>query len=190
MSWQIDPAHSQIEFSVRHMMITTVRGRFDKFSGTVDFNEEQPELSSVDVSIDTSSINTREPNRDSHLRSPDFFDAEHYPTATFKSTKVEKVGDNEGRITGNLTIRGVTKPVALEAEYAGQGKMWGKTSAGFSGQTKVNRKDWGLTWNQNLESGGLLVGDTVTINIDLELVKQAEAEGVAAAKSDRSHVVL
>src|SRR5450759_4895452 len=114
MSWQIDPSHSQIEFSVRHMMITTVRGHFDKFSGSVDFNEADPSKSTIVAEVDLANINTRDANRDGHLRSPDFFDAEHYPTATFKSTKVEKRDDDHGRITGDLTIRGTTHPVTLD----------------------------------------------------------------------------
>jgi polyisoprenoid-binding protein YceI len=181
MSWQIDPSHSEISFSVRHMMISTVRGRFDKFSGVVDLNEAHPELSMVEVQIETGSINTRDANRDGHLRSPDFFDAEHYPVATFKSTKVERVGDNQARVTGDLTMRGVTKPVTLNVEYAGKASMWGRTSAGFSAETKFNRKDWGLNWNQTLESGGLLVGENVTIGIEVELVKQPEEQPEAVA---------
>jgi polyisoprenoid-binding protein YceI len=180
MAWQIDNSHSQIEFSVRHMMITTVRGHFDKFSGTVDFNEADPTKSSVVAEIETGSINTRDANRDGHLRSPDFFDAEQYPTATFKSTKVEKLDKNRGRITGDLTMRGVTHPVTLDVEYTGMGTMWGRTSAGFNAQVKFNRKDWGLNWNQTLESGGLLVGEIVTLNIELELVKQPEAQPAEA----------
>ncbi len=181
MSWQIDPAHSQIEFAARHMMITTVRGRFDKFSGTVDYDEADPTKSTVVAEIETASLNTRDPNRDAHLRSPDFFDAEHYPTATFKSTKMEKLDKNHGRITGDLTIRGMTGPVTLEVEFTGMGTMWGRTSAGFNAHTKFNRKDWGLNWNQTLESGGLLVGETVTVNIELELVKQPETQPAEAA---------
>ena len=176
MSWQIDPSHSQIEFAVRHMMITTVRGHFDKFSGRVDFNEADPTRSTVVAEVDTASINTRDANRDGHLRSPDFFDSEHYPTATFKSTKIEKLDKSHGRIMGDLTIRGTTRPVTLDVEYTGMGTMWGRTSAGFSAQTKFNRKDFGLNWNQTLESGGLLVGEVVTINIEIELVKQPEAQ--------------
>ena len=175
MAWQIDNAHSQVQFSVRHMMISNVRGRFEDIKGTLDFNEEHPERSSVDVQIETASINTRDPNRDNHLRSPDFFDVATYPYITFKSTKVEKLVDDNGRVTGNLTIRGVTRPVVLEVEYAGKGKMWGTTSAGFNATTKISRKEWGLTWNQTLESGGVLVGDQVTINIDLEIRDVPEA---------------
>jgi len=135
-----------------------VQGRFEKFSGEVEFNEADPASSSVNVQIDTSSINTREPQRDGHLKSPDFFDAGNFPVATFKSTRIEKVDDQNAKIHGDLTIRGVTHPVVLNTEYSGQSKMWGKTSAGFSASTRINRKDWGLNWNQVMESGGILVG--------------------------------
>ena len=148
MSWKIDNAHSLVEFSVRHMMISTVRGRFERFSGTVEFNENDPAASSVDVQIEAASINTNEPQRDNHLRSADFFEAEKYPFLSFKSTRVEKVDENNGRIYGELTIRNVTRPVVLETEYNGQAKSpWGSTSAGFTANTKINRYDWNLVWN-------------------------------------------
>jgi len=182
MSWQIDPAHSQIQFSVRHMMISNVRGRFEDFKGTVDFDERKPSRSKVSVEIDVASVNTREPKRDGHLKSPDFFDAATYPTVIFKSKRLETVDDSRGRITGDLTIRGITKEVVLDTEYSGQAKSpWGAVSAGFSAQTTINRKDWGLNWNQVLETGGVLVGDEVTINIELEIVKQAEQVEVREA---------
>lgn len=181
MSWTIDSAHSQVTFSVRHMMITNVRGRFENFSGVVDFNENDPATSSVSVEIETASVNTREEKRDGHLRSPDFFNAAEFPLLTFKSTRVEKVDSNHGLIHGNLTIRNVTHPVVLDVEYAGQSRMWGSTSAGFSASTKINRKDWGLGWNQTLESGGLLVGEEVNINIELEIKKVEEPQKVEQA---------
>ena len=180
MSWTIDSAHSQISFSVRHLMISNVHGRFEKFTGEVDFNEADPTRSSVNVQIEAESINTREPQRDGHLRSPDFFDAANFPAITFKSTRVEKVNDNHGRIFGELTLHGVTHEVVLDTEYAGQSNMWGKTSAGFSASTKINRKNWGLNWNQTLEAGGILVGDDIKINIDLEIVKVEEPQVSAA----------
>jgi polyisoprenoid-binding protein YceI len=181
MSWQIDSAHSEINFTVRHMMISNVRGRFEKFSGAVDFNEEDPTRSTVDVTIDTASINTREEKRDGHLRSPDFLDAEKYPVMTFKSTRVEKTGDKTGKLYGDLTIRDVTRPVVLNVEYAGMSKSpWGAYSAGFTASTKINRKDWDLTWNVALETGGWLVGEEIKIDLELELVKQPEAEAVGA----------
>lgn len=182
MAWQIDPAHSEIQFSARHMMISKVRGIFENFSGVVEFDENNPENSTVNVEIEAKSINTREDQRDNHLRSPDFLNAEEYPTLTFTSTRVEKTGDSAGKLYGDLTIRGVTKPVVLDVEYAGQAKSpWGTTSAGFSASTKINRKDWGLTWNQALETGGVLVGDKISIDIELEIVKQEQEEAVAAA---------
>jgi polyisoprenoid-binding protein YceI len=174
MSWKIDPAHSQIQFTARHMMIANVRGRFENFTGTVEFDEENPAHSTVDVQIEAASLNTKEPNRDTHLRSPDFFNAEQYPYLTFKSKRVEKLDAAHGRLIGDLTIRDVTREVVLDVEYAGQAKSpWGAVSAGFSAQTKINRKDWGLNWNVALETGGWLVGEEVTINIELEVIKQA-----------------
>ena len=176
MSWQIDPAHSQIQFSVRHMMISNVRGRFENFTGAIEFEEKDPTRSLVEVQIETASINTRETQRDSHLKSPDFLNAEKYPHLSFKSKRIEKIDDSHGRVIGDLTIRDVTKEVALDVEYAGQAKSpWGTVSAGFSATAKINRKDWGLTYNQVLETGGVMVGDVVNITIDLEIVKQAEA---------------
>ncbi|WP_119069717.1 YceI family protein [Aggregatilinea lenta] len=181
MAWQIDNAHSAIQFTVRHMMISNVRGMFDKFEGTVDLDENNPENTTVHVEIDPSSINTRQDQRDTHLRSADFLDAESYPKLIFDSTRVERTGDNAAKLYGNLTVRNVTKPVVLDVEYVGQAKSpWGTTSAGFNASTKINRKDWGLTWNQGLETGGVLVGDEIKINIELELVKQ-ESEQAASA---------
>jgi len=182
MSWQIDSAHSQIQFSVRHMMISNVRGRFENFTGVVEFNEQDPTRSSVDVQIEAASINTREAQRDGHLKSPDFLNADKYPYLTFKSKRIEKTDATHGRMIGVLTIRDITKEVVLDVEYSGQAKSpWGTTSAGFSAATKINRKDWDLTWNQALETGGVLVGDEVNVNIELEIVKQAEAQAQAEA---------
>jgi polyisoprenoid-binding protein YceI len=180
MAWTIDSAHSQITFSVRHMMISNVHGRFEKFTGEVDFNEADPTRSSVNVQIDVESINTKEPQRDGHLRSPDFFDVANFPVITFKSTRVEKVDDSTGKIYGDLTLHGVTNEVVLDTEYSGQSKMWGKTAAGFSASTRINRKNWGLNWNAAVETGGILVGEDIKISIDLEIVK-VEAPQAAAA---------
>ncbi len=181
MAWQIDPAHSEINFTVRHMMISNVRGQFEKFTGTVDFNEDDPTKSTVDVQIEAASINTKEPPRDNHLRSADFFDAEHYPYLTFKSKRVIKTGDNTGRIVGDLTIRDITREVTLDVEYSGQAQSpWGTTSAGFSATTTINRKDWDLNWNKALETGGVLVGDQIKIAIEIEVVKQVAAEAAVA----------
>lgn len=180
MSWNIDAAHSEITFTVRHMMISKVRGRFNAFTGEVDFNEAEPAASRVNVEIQIDSLDTREAQRDGHLKSPDFFDAAQFPTMTFVSTRVEPVDASHGRIHGDLTIRGVTRPVVLETTYEGQAKSpWGTTSAGFNAETTINRKDWGLNWNQALETGGILVGEEVKIAIELEIVKQQPAEATA-----------
>jgi polyisoprenoid-binding protein YceI len=175
MSWQIDPSHSQIEFSVRHMMISNVRGRFEEFSGTVEFDEENPEATRIEVKIDAASINTRDEKRDAHLKSDDFLNAEEYPYLTYVSRSVEKVGDKRFRVIGDLTIRDVTREVPLDVEYQGLAKSpWGTVSVGFSAHAKVDRTKWGLTWNAALETGGILVGNDVKIDIELELVQQEE----------------
>jgi len=182
MSWQLDKAHSSINFSVRHMMISTVRGRFEEFDGTFEVNESNPAQSKIDVEIQTASINTKEAQRDAHLRSPEFFDVEKYPAITFKSKRVQQVDRQHVRLIGDLTIKNVTKEVTLDVEYLGQAKSpWGTTNAGFTAQTKINRKDWGLTWNVALETGGVLVGEEITITIELELVKQPEPAPVLEA---------
>jgi polyisoprenoid-binding protein YceI len=175
MSWKIDSAHSQVQFTVRHMMISNVRGRFEDFSGTIEFNEEDPTQTRIDVQIDAASINTREAQRDGHLKSADFFDVERYPSLRFTSREVRKVSDDHYRIIGDLTIRDITREVVLEAEYAGQVKSpWGTVSAGFSAHTRINRTDWGLVYNAVLETGGILVGEEVKIDLELELIKQEE----------------
>jgi polyisoprenoid-binding protein YceI len=182
MAWAIDSAHSEIGFSVRHMMISTVRGRFEKFSGTINFDEAAPANTTVDVQIEAASVNTKEAQRDGHLKSPDFFDAEKYPYMTFKSKQVKVVDRQHAKLTGDLTIRDVTKEAVLDVEYAGQAKSpWGTTSAGFSAQTKINREDWGLTYNQALETGGVLVGKDINISIEVEIVRQPEAAKAEAA---------
>jgi polyisoprenoid-binding protein YceI len=182
MAWVIDSVHSEINFSTRHMMISTVRGRFEKFTGTVNFDEATPARSTVDVQIEAASVNTKEAQRDGHLKGPDFFDAVKYPYLTFKSKRVDVVDSQHARLVGDLTIRDVTKQVVFDVEYAGQAKSpWGTTSAGFSAQTKINREDWGLTWNQALETGGVLVGKDINISIEVEIVKQPEAAKAEAA---------
>ncbi len=176
MAWQIDTAHSAVHFTVRHMMISNVRGEFQRLSGTVNLDEEHPENTTVEVRIDAASINTREAQRDGHLRSPDFLDVEKYPYVVFKSTRVERTGEKSARLHGDLTIRDVTRPVVLNVEHTGiLTNPWGNLSAGFEANTRINRKDWGLTWNQALEAGGVLVGDEIKVNIELELVKEQAA---------------
>ena len=181
MAWVIDSAHSEVNFTVRHMMISNVRGQFQKVEGTVEFDEANPANSRVDVKIEAASINTKEEKRDAHLKSPDFLDAEKYPYLTFKSKRMEVKDANHGRIIGDLTIRDVTREVSLETEYNGSAKSpWGTTSAGFSAKTTIKRKDWNLNWNVALETGGWLVGDEIHVNIELEIVKQPEAAPEAA----------
>ncbi len=183
MSWEIDASHSQATFSVKHMMVSTVRGHFNVLSGHLHIDEQNPQNSWVEAQVDAASIDTRDERRDGHLRSADFFDVQTYPTITFKSTRVEHISGNEYNVTGDLAMHGVTRPVTLKAEYFGQGKNpWGLTVAGLSAKTKINRKDWGLNWNQTLETGGWLVSEDVTIEIDLETVqKPAEVQEAGAA---------
>jgi polyisoprenoid-binding protein YceI len=182
MSWQIDSAHSHVEFSVRHMMISKVRGQFERFTGTIELDERDVTRSTVEVQIEAASINTRDAQRDAHLRSADFLNAEQYPYLTFKSKRIEQIDSTRARIIGDLTIRDVTREVVLNTEYTGQSKSpWGTTSAGFNAETKINRKDWNLAWNVALETGGVLVGEDVTISIELELVRQPEEVDAAAA---------
>jgi polyisoprenoid-binding protein YceI len=177
MSWTIDTAHTQIQFTVSHMMITKVRGNFEKFSGVVELDENHPANTSVDIRVETASVNTREPNRDNHLRSPDFFNSAVYPYMTFKSTQVDVSNKNHACLAGELTIGDITRPVVLDVDFTGMAKSpWGTVNAGFTATTRINRKDWGLTWNKGLETGGFLVGDEIEIAIELELVKQPEKE--------------
>jgi polyisoprenoid-binding protein YceI len=183
MNWKIDPQHTEINFTVRHMMISNVRGRFEKFSGTVAFEEQHPAASSVDVQIEAASINTKEPQRDGHLRSPDFLNAEQYPLITFKSKQVEVLDEKHGRIIGDLTIRDVTREVILDTEYSGTAKSpFGHSSAGFTATTTINRKDWNLEWNVALETGGWLVGDEIKISIEIEIIKIEEPQLETTAK--------
>lgn len=177
MSWKIDSAHTSVTFSVRHMMIANVHGQFDQVTGTVEFNPQRLAESSVEVRIAAASINTREPQRDAHLKSPDFLDVENFPEITFKSRKIEVIDETNGRVTGDLTIRGVSRPVTLDVVYAGMSRSpWGTNVAGFTATTNINRKDWGLTWNVALEAGGVLVGDLIKITIEIELIQQVESQ--------------
>lgn len=172
-TWTIDPEHSNIGFKVRHLMVSNVKGHFDKFTGTVDINEKDITKSKVDVSIDTASINTNVQKRDEHLRSADFFDVSKYPSMTFVSKKVAKAGKGKLKVTGDLTLHGVTKEVVLDVEGPAKESKdpWGNIRSGAVASTKINRKDFGLTWNAALETGGVVVGDEVTINLEVELIK-------------------
>ena len=172
MAWELDTAHALIEFSVKHMMISTVKGRFNTFSGTIELDENAPINSRVDVTIDVNSIDTNAEARDNHLRSPDFFDVAQFPTITYKSTRVEETGTNKFRIYGDLTIRNVTREVVLEAEAEGPVKdMRGGRRVAFSLTGAINRKDFGLEWNVALESGGWLVGEQIKISIEVPAVE-------------------
>jgi polyisoprenoid-binding protein YceI len=173
--WQIDPAHSAAHFSVRHLMISNVRGEFSKVSGSAVLDPSDPTKSTVEVSIDTTSIDTRELQRDEHLRSADFFDVANHPAITFRSKKIAPAGPERFKVTGDLTIRGVTREVTfdLEGPTPPIKDPWGNVRAGVTASAKINRKDFGLVWNALTETGGVVVGDQVSITFDAELIQQA-----------------
>jgi polyisoprenoid-binding protein YceI len=172
-TWNIDPAHSVAEFKVKHMMISNVKGRFSKLSGALTFDESNPANSRVEVSAEAASIHTGDEQRDAHLKSPDFFDVEKFPTLTFKSLSVRVINDGELSVEGDLTIHGVTRKVnfAVEGPTPPSKDPWGNTRIAVSATTKINRKDFGLSWNAALETGGILVGEEVTITLDVQFVK-------------------
>lgn len=171
-TWQIDPKHSSAQFAVTHLMISTVRGEFHQVNGTAVYDDVDISKSSVNVTIDASTVDTREPDRDKHLMSPDFFDVAKYPTITFKSTRVEPAGPGRLKVTGDLTIRGVTKQAVLEvtAPKPAIKDPWGLQRTAVSGSTKITRQDFGVAWNKTLDSGGVVVGDDVNITLDVEMV--------------------
>lgn len=172
-SYAIDPSHSTLGFTARHAMVTKVRGAFNDFEGSVQVDAEDPTRSTARVVIQATSIDTRNADRDAHLRSNDFFAMDEFPTLTFESTEIEKLSDETYRVTGDLTIRGTTKSVSIDFELSGVAEdPWGNTRLGFEGSTTVNRKDFGLTWNTPLATGGVLVGEKVNLEFDLSLVKQ------------------
>jgi polyisoprenoid-binding protein YceI len=172
-TWNIDPVHSAAEFKVKHMMISNVKGQFTRVKGVLALDETDLTNSRVEASIEAASINTREDQRDAHLKSADFFDVEKYPTLSFKSAKIARVADGELSVAGELTIHGVSRNVVFTVEGpTAPGKdPWGNTRIGLSATTKINRKDYGLTWNSALETGGILVGEEVTITLDVQFVK-------------------
>jgi polyisoprenoid-binding protein YceI len=172
-TWTLDPVHSVAEFKVRHMMISNVKGQFTGLTGVLTFDEHDITRSSVQATIDASTVNTREAQRDAHLKSADFFDVEQFPTLSFTTTRVTRTGDDELAVTGDLTIHGVTRQVTFHVEgpTAAGKDPWGNTRIGVSAMTRINRKDYGLTWNTALETGGILVGEDVAITLDLEFVK-------------------
>lgn len=182
MAWMIDRAHSMLEFRAKHMMFTTVRGQFDSFQGTLHLDMQNPEKSSVEGSVDMNSIDSGDEGRDTHLRSADFFDVEHHPKMTFRSTRIESRGDNEFKVHGDLTIRGTTRPITWDVEAAELGNdPWGNPRLGFSAETKLNRKDFGLNWNVALETGGFLVSDEIKILAEVQVVPSAEDAAETAA---------
>ncbi|MFZ0544784.1 MAG: YceI family protein [Candidatus Promineifilaceae bacterium] len=175
MTWNIDYKHSNIEFTARHMMFTKVRGRFNEFEGSINFDPENPTNTTVNVEIQAATLETNDNDRDNHLRSADFLDVEKYPTITFVSKRVEQKDKNHGTLIGDLTILDQTREVSLDVEFFGlQPDPWGNTRAVFSGNTTINRKNWGLTWNVALEAGGFLVSDKLEINIEIQLVQVTE----------------
>jgi polyisoprenoid-binding protein YceI len=173
-TWNIDPVHSSIHFSIRHLVISKIHGKFTKWGGVIQFDDQQPAASKVDIQIDVKSIDTNDPKRDAHLMSPDFFDAEQHPQITFSSTKVEQAGPNEYRVTGDLTLRGVAKPVTLEVEHGGEVKdMWGNHRGGFSIEGHIDRRDFGMSFAGTTESGAAILGDKIDMAIDVEAIKAA-----------------
>lgn len=174
-TWKIDPAHSALEFAVRHLMISTVRGRFGEVEGTLTYDEADPRASKVEVTIPTKNIDTRADQRDAHLRSPDFFDVERFPAITFVSKRIEGDVAGEFRLIGDLTIRDVTREVTLDVESQGRGRdPWGGERMGFQARGKIERGAFGLNWNQALEAGGVLVGDEIKLELDAQFVRTSE----------------
>jgi len=172
-TWSLDAAHSVAEFKVKHMMISNVKGQFAKVTGVLQFDEQDVTKSKIEASIEAASLNTRDDQRDTHLKSPDFFHVEQHPTLSFKSTKVKRIGEGELSVSGDLIIRGVTRNVdfTVEGPTPPAKDPWGNMRLGLSATTKINRKDFGLTWNAALETGGILVGEEVTITLDVQFVK-------------------
>lgn len=172
MLWQTDPSHTSVSFVARHMMLAKTRGEFQSFSVDFNLDPDRPEAASVEARIQTASIFTKDEKRDAHLKSADFFNADLYPEIVFKSTRVERTGADSAKLYGDLTIRDVTRPVVLDVTYLGTSKSpWGATSMGFEAKTKIDREDWGLTWNVALETGGWLVGKEITVEIEAEFVQ-------------------
>lgn len=173
-TWTIDPDHSNVGFKVKHLMVSNVKGNFDKHSGTVDLNDKDITRSKVEVSIDTASINTNVAKRDEHLRSADFFDVAKYPTMTFVSKKVARAGKDRLKVTGDLTLHGVTRQVVLDVDPLSKESKdpWGNIRRGTTATTRIDRKDFGLTWNKGLETGGVLVGEEVLITLEIEIIRK------------------
>jgi len=175
-TWEIDPSHSQADFSVKHLMITNVRGSFRGVKGTVDWDGKDPSTVKIDATVDVATVNTGEGKRDEHLKTPDFFDAAKHPTMTFKSKKATAASNGKFKVVGDLTLRGVTKEVTLDVDGPTPEikDPWGNTKVGATATTKINRQDFGVSWNKALDAGGVVVSDSVTVTIDLELRKRPE----------------
>jgi len=182
-TWEVDPVHTAIEFSVRHMMVSTVKGQFEKVKGTLELDDKDVTKSTVEVTIDLASVNTHEPKRDTHLKSPDFFDVAKFPTATFKSTKVQKAGKNKLKVTGDLTLHGVTKPVVLDVEGPTPAfkTPYGTMVRGVHATAKIDRKDFAISWNTVLDNGGLGVGNEVSLELNAELSEKTVPAAPAPA---------
>lgn len=173
-TWTIDPAHTSVNFSAKHMMVTTVRGHLGPVSGAIELDETDFTKSEIEVVIDVANLQTRDEKRDAHLKSGDFFDVENWPSAIFKSTRIEARGDDKYNVVGELSVRGVTKEITLDTQFEGfASNPWGQKLVAFTASTKINRKDWGLNWNVALEAGGVLVGEQVKLEIDVEAIKQS-----------------
>ena len=183
-TWQLDPTHSSVEFAVKHLMMTTVRGRFKEIAATLRGDRDHPDDAAVEAILQTASIDTGVPDRDAHLRGPDFFDAEKHPQITFRSTRLENPPKKEGdrfSVTGELSLHGVAQEVEFQCEYLGRGTdPWGNTRAGFSFRTEIDRQDWGLKWNQVIETGGVLVANKVRIEGEVQFVRDAEPGSITA----------
>jgi polyisoprenoid-binding protein YceI len=179
--WALDPTHSEIGFKIRHLMISNVSGNFNKFNIEVETKGTDFENANVFATIDTGSINTNNQQRDEHLRNADFFEVEKHPNIAFKSTRVEKLNEENYKLHGNLTIKNTTRPVVLDVEYSGTAKdSWGNFKAGFTLSGKINRKDFGISYNAPLETGGLVLGEEIKVHGELQLVRQTQKEPVAA----------
>ena len=182
MAWQIDPAHSQVTFNVKHMMIAKVHGAFEEFSGTVNLDDKDLSKSDVEWTIQVASLTTHNEGRDQHLKSPDFFNTEQYPTITFKSTKVEAAGKGRYKVSGDVTIKDVTRAETFDVEAEGPSKdPWGNNRWGFSVTGTLDRKEYGLIWNVALETGGVMVGDTIKIELEVQVMQPAAAPDAALA---------
>ena len=190
MIWVPDPAHSTLEFAVKHMMISTVRGRFTRFGGIFDIDDEQPERSRIQGTIETASLDSGDAARDGHLKSVDFFDVEKYPAITFQGTQVQRVGDDRFKVVGDVTIRDVTRDVVFDVVYEGRVKdIFGVQRLGFTAQTTLNRKDFGLNWNMMLEAGGWAVGDQVRVTFEVEAIPQQATAAAHAEAGAEAQVI-